>query len=92
MIMDDVHRKNEVRADLMFIADLCGPMEEKHIVVSMVGIDDVSGKPTDPSLVAKAWQEEMRGFEEREQWIVMLREESLKQIQRANSSVCAGLV
>ena len=31
---------------------------------SIVGIDDVSSKPIDPSLMVKAWQEEMRGFNE----------------------------
>ena len=32
---------------------------------SMVGIDDVSGEPMDPSLTVTHQQEEMRGFEER---------------------------
>ena len=32
----------------------------------MLGIDDVSGEPLDPTLIRKARQEEMRGFEERQ--------------------------
>ena len=50
----------------MTVADMCGPVEEKQIVESMLGIDDVSGEPLDPSFIRKAHQEEMRGFEERQ--------------------------
>ena len=48
-------------------------MEEKQIVESMLGIDDVSGEPLDPSLIRKAYQEEMRGFEERQVYHQILR-------------------
>ena len=44
------------------MADMCDPEEEKLIVESMAGIDDVSGESLDPSLTVKARQEEMRGF------------------------------
>ena len=57
----------------MTVADMCDPVEEKHIVESMLGIDDVSGEPLDPSLIRKARQEEMRGFEERKVFHHVLR-------------------
>ena len=50
----------------MSVADMCDPVEEKQIVESTLGIDDESGEPFDTCLIRKAWQEEMRGFEERE--------------------------
>ena len=46
----------------MPVAVMCDPWEEKQ---SIVGIDVVSGEPTDPSLIIKARQEEMCGFTER---------------------------
>ena len=49
----------------MPLADMCDAEEEKQLVESMVGVDDVSGEPIDPSLIVKARQEEMRGFTER---------------------------
>ena len=49
----------------MPLADMCDPEEEKQLMESMVGVDDVSGEPIDPSLIVKARQEEMRGFTER---------------------------
>ena len=73
MLMEEVHGKREVRSDLMSVADMCDPLEEKQIVKSMVGIDDVSGEPLDPSLIRKARQEEMRGFGERQVYHHVLR-------------------
>ena len=64
MLMEEIHGKREVRSDLMSVADMCDPVEEKQILESMTGIDDVSGEPLDPSLIRKARQEEMRGFGE----------------------------
>ena len=64
-IMEEIHGQSEARSDLMSLADMCDPEEEKLIVESMVGIDDVSGESIDPSLIVKALQEEMRGFSER---------------------------
>ena len=66
MLMEKILGKREVRSDLMSVADTCGPVEEKQIVESMMGIDDVSGEHLDPSLIRKARQEEMRGFGERQ--------------------------
>ena len=66
VLMGEIHGKREVRSDLMTVADMCDQVEEKQIVESMLGVDDVSGEPPDPSLIRKAWQEEMRGFEERQ--------------------------
>ena len=57
----------------MSVADMCDPVEEKQIVESMMGIDDVSGEPLDPSLIKKARQEEMRGFGERQVYHHVLR-------------------
>ena len=57
----------------MSVADMCDPVEEKQIVESMMGIGDVSGEPLDTSLIRKAWQEEMRGFGEREEYHHVLR-------------------
>ena len=57
----------------MSVADMCDPVEEKQIVESMMGIDDVSGEPLDPSLTRKARQEEMRGFGERQVYHHVLR-------------------
>ena len=64
-ILEESHGQSEARLDLMSMADMCDPEEEKLIVESMVGIDDVSGESLDPSLIVKARQEEMRGFSER---------------------------
>ena len=64
MLVEEIHGKREVRFDLMSVADVCDPVEEKQIVESMMGIDDVSGEPPDPSLMRKARQEEMRDFGE----------------------------
>ena len=50
---------------LIPLANMCDSEEEKQITESIVGIDDVSGEPMDPSLIVKARQEEMRGFTER---------------------------
>ena len=66
VLMEEIHGKREVLSDLMTVADMCGPVEEKQIVESILGIDDVSGEPLDRSLMRKAWQEEMRGFKERQ--------------------------
>ena len=66
VLMEEIHGKREVRSDLMTVADMCGPVEEKQIVESILGIDDVSGEPLYRSLMRKAWQEEMRGFKERQ--------------------------
>ena len=49
----------------MPLADTCDSEEEKQITESIVGIDDVSGEPMDPSLIVKARQQEMHGFKER---------------------------
>ena len=49
----------------MPLADMCDSEEEKQITESIVGIDDVSGEPIDPSLIVKARQQEMHGFKER---------------------------
>ena len=57
----------------MSVADMCDPVEEKQIVESMMGIDDVSGEPLDPSLIRKARQEEMREFGERQVYHHVLR-------------------
>ena len=73
MLIEEIHGKREVRSDLMSVADICDPLEEKQIVESMVGIDDVSGEPLDPSLIRKARQEEMRGFGERQVYHHVLR-------------------
>ena len=73
MLMEEIHGTNEVRSDLMSVADMCDPVEEKHIVESMMGIDDVSGEPLDPSLIRKARKEEMRGFGERQVYHHVLR-------------------
>ena len=43
MLMEEIHGENEVRLDLMSMADMCDPVEEKQIVESMVSVDDVSG-------------------------------------------------
>ena len=63
--MEKIHGEREVRCDLMTVADICDQVEEKHIMESMVGIDDVNGEVLDPSFMRKARQEEMLGFEER---------------------------
>ena len=57
----------------MTVADMCDPVEEKQIAESILGIDDVSGEPLDPSLIRKARHEEMRGFEERQVYHHVLR-------------------
>ena len=54
VLMEEIHRKREVQFDLMTVADMCDPVEEKQIVASMLGIDDVSGEPPDPSLKKKS--------------------------------------
>ena len=54
MFMEEIHGQREVRSDLMTVADMCDPVEVKQIVESMLGIDDVSGEPPDPSLIRKA--------------------------------------
>ena len=73
VFMEEIHRKREVQSDLMTVADMCDPVEKKHIVESMLGIDDVSGEPPDPSLKRKARQEEMRSFEVRQVYHHVLR-------------------
>ena len=73
VLMEEIHGKREVQSDLMTVADMCDPVEEKQIVASMLGIDDVSGEPLDPSLKRKARQEEMRGFEVRQVYHHVLR-------------------
>ena len=45
VLMEEIHGKREVRSDLLSVADMCDPVEEKQIVESMRGIDDVSGEP-----------------------------------------------
>ena len=72
VLMEEIHGKREVRSDLMTVADMCDPVEEKQIVESMMGID-VSGEPPEPSLTRKTRQEEMRGFEERQAYHHVLR-------------------
>ena len=37
----------------MPLADMCDSGEEKQLKESSVGIDDVSGEPTDPSLIVE---------------------------------------
>ena len=32
MLMEEIHGKREVRSDLMSVADMCDPLEEKEIV------------------------------------------------------------
>ena len=64
VLMEEIHGKREVRSDLMTLADMRDPVEEKKIVESRLGIDDESCEPPDPSLIRKAWQENMRGLEE----------------------------
>ena len=54
-----------MRCDLMTVADICDLVEEKHIMESTVGIDDVNGEVLDPSFTRKARQEEMLDFEGR---------------------------
>ena len=63
--MEKIHGEGEVRCDLTTVADICDLVEEKHIMASMVSIDDVNGEVLDPSFIRKARQEEMLGFEER---------------------------
>ena len=65
LIMNDIHGQNHERLKLMPLADMCDSEEEKQLLESMSGIDDVSGEPIDPSLIVKARQEEMCGFKER---------------------------
>ena len=65
LIMEEIHEQNEERLKLMPLADMCDPEEEKQLMESIAGIDDVSGEPMDPSLIVKARQEEVRGFTER---------------------------
>ena len=73
MLMEEIPGKREVRSDLMTVADMCDPVEEKQIMESMVGIDDVSSELPGQSLIRKAQQEEMRGFEERKVFHHVLR-------------------
>ena len=49
----------------MPLADMCGAEEEKQLMVSIVGVDDVRVEPIDLSLKVIAGQVEMRGFNER---------------------------
>ena len=65
LIMKEIHEQNEERLKLMPLSETCDPEEEEQLMESMVGVDDVSGEPVDPSLIVKARQEEMRGFSER---------------------------
>ena len=49
----------------MPLADMCDSEEEKQLMESIVGFDDVSGEAIDPSLIVKARQEKMHGVTER---------------------------
>ena len=37
MLMEEIHGQREVRSDLMSVADMCDPVEEKQILESMTG-------------------------------------------------------
>ena len=54
LIMEEIHGQNEERLNLMPLADMCDSEEEKQITESIVGIDDVSGEPIDPSSHSKS--------------------------------------
>ena len=90
--MEEIHVKREVRSDLMTVADMCDPVEEKQIMESMLGIDDVGGELLDPSLRRKARQEETRGFEERQVYHHVLRSvaqsRSRRQVHRSALGAC----
>ena len=72
----------------MSVADMCDPVEEKQIVESMMGVDDVSG-----TQVSKEKPSRRRCVDlERDKYITMSCEVLPKQIQKASSLECAGLM
>ena len=88
-LMEETHGKSKVWSGLMTVADLCDTMEDVKIVELMVGIDDVSSGPLDPSLMRKARRRRCVASK-KETCITMSCEVSPKQILRASSLECAG--
>ena len=88
LIMEEIHGQNEERLNLMPSANMCDSEEEKQLMESIVGVDDVSGEPKDQSSVAKARRTDSKNAE----FIIILYEKSLKPIQKESLSACVGLM
>ena len=66
MIMEEVHANEGLAMNLMALADMCDPQEDRVMHDSMIGVDDVIGEWIEPDLIRKARSEEMSGFQEHE--------------------------